>query len=490
MFKSASRALPWALIVMVALIVYDRTRLEGMAAVVPTATVEASAPPVLRPEVAAVALLPRATRPKPRDLPVPAPVVLASIDPLAGAEFAAAPAPAVAPLGAAPEASPLVAAKGEPDPNAGAEGLLVAALTPAQSGFANDGPPDVAPLPAAPDTALVSTQKARPDPNASAAEQLVVASLTPSAATDAPLPKVAPLAAAPVPAAPISGLPGRPDPNAAPAEQLVAALTPPRAVVGAAASDAPPASVAPLATVPVPGAVSPIAGRPDPNDAPPLVMAALDPGAIGGPSPVTLPGAVGSSAAARPGPLARPDDRVPAPAAFSPTVPSPAAERARLVAFLDTLEARGAPPEPAPAEFLADKVEVDKAARRLRLIHDGRVIREYVIALGAAPYGHKREEGDERTPEGNYFIDWRNPYSVAHLSLHISYPNAEDRARARAEGVDPGGDIMIHGLLNGWGWLGRLHALRDWTNGCIAVTNIEMRQIWALVPNGTPITIR
>jgi murein L,D-transpeptidase YafK len=110
--------------------------------------------------------------------------------------------------------------------------------------------------------------------------------------------------------------------------------------------------------------------------------------------------------------------------------------------------------------------------------------------LGGHPVGNKIQEGDERTPEGNYLIDWRNQKSIAHLSLHISYPNQADISQAKALGVSPGGNIMIHGILNGWGWLGRLHSYWDWTNGCIAVTNAEMREIWSLVPDGTPITIR
>lgn len=149
----------------------------------------------------------------------------------------------------------------------------------------------------------------------------------------------------------------------------------------------------------------------------------------------------------------------------------------------------GNPPEMAPATEQADLIRVDKSDRRLELLRYGTVIRSYRVSLGDAPEGHKLAEGDERTPEGRYRIDWRNPNSVAHLSLHISYPNAEDRARADRLGVDPGGDIMIHGLLNGWGFLGPLHWLRDWTDGCIAVTDSEMREIWALVPDGTPIEI-
>lgn len=149
----------------------------------------------------------------------------------------------------------------------------------------------------------------------------------------------------------------------------------------------------------------------------------------------------------------------------------------------------GEAPPMAAAAVQADAIEVLKSAREMRLLREGWVLRSYPIALGGAPAGPKRQEGDERTPEGVYRIDWRNPNSVAHLSLHISYPDAEDRARARAAGVAPGGSIMIHGLPNGWGFFGALHRRLDWTDGCIGVTNAEMREIWALVPDGTPIRI-
>ncbi|SDO94328.1 L,D-transpeptidase family protein [Ectopseudomonas guguanensis] len=139
----------------------------------------------------------------------------------------------------------------------------------------------------------------------------------------------------------------------------------------------------------------------------------------------------------------------------------------------------------------ADLITVDKRQRRMVLWRQGESLAEYRISLGGAgDEGHKQREGDQRTPEGRYLIDWRNPKSMAHLSLHISYPNEQDEARARAAGYAPGGNIMIHGLANGWGWLGPLHHLWDWTDGCIAVRDDEMRQIWALVPNGTPIEIR
>lgn len=150
----------------------------------------------------------------------------------------------------------------------------------------------------------------------------------------------------------------------------------------------------------------------------------------------------------------------------------------------------GQPPAMAPRAAQADRIIVEKAARQLILLQGPRELARYDISLGARPEGHKAREGDERTPEGRYVIDWRNPDSVAHLSLHISYPDATDAARARAAGHDPGGNIMIHGLPNGWGWLGRAHLLHDWTNGCIALTNAEMREVWSRVPNGTPIDIR
>ena len=130
---------------------------------------------------------------------------------------------------------------------------------------------------------------------------------------------------------------------------------------------------------------------------------------------------------------------------------------------------RAAVPEMAPATQQVTEVLVLKAERRLILKRGGEEIAAYDIALGFTPEGHKRREGDGRTPEGRYVIDWRNPQSAYHLSLHVSYPNAADRAAAAKSGEDPGGMIMIHGLPSGLGWLGAGHALRDWTAGCIAV---------------------
>ena len=117
------------------------------------------------------------------------------------------------------------------------------------------------------------------------------------------------------------------------------------------------------------------------------------------------------------------------------------------------------------------------------LLHGESILRQYSIALGPNPVGHKLQEGDGRTPEGPYTIDYRNPKSKYYLSLHISYPNSADAARAHESGVPPGRDIMIHGLKNATPSPG------DWTQGCIAVTNQEMDEIWSLVLDGTPILI-
>jgi len=138
----------------------------------------------------------------------------------------------------------------------------------------------------------------------------------------------------------------------------------------------------------------------------------------------------------------------------------------------------------------ADKVLIEKQARRLTLFTNGEVIKTYTIALGGNPVGPKVMQGDNKTPEGIYTIDSRNGNSGFHLALHISYPNEEDKQRARELGVSPGGDIMIHGLKNGFGEMGASHVNSDWTEGCIAVTNQEMEEIYRFVPNGTLVEIR
>jgi murein L,D-transpeptidase YafK len=143
-----------------------------------------------------------------------------------------------------------------------------------------------------------------------------------------------------------------------------------------------------------------------------------------------------------------------------------------------------------PKGTLADRIVIEKAARTLSLYREGRVLKMYKIALGPNAKGHKEREGDGRTPEGNYIIDSRNADSSFHRALHVSYPNERDRMRARRLGVSPGGAIMIHGLPNGMGVIGKTHILRDWTQGCIAVTNEEIEEIWRVVPNGTRVEIR
>ncbi len=139
-----------------------------------------------------------------------------------------------------------------------------------------------------------------------------------------------------------------------------------------------------------------------------------------------------------------------------------------------------------------DQVVVNKTARKMMLLKDGEVIRTYRIALGANPVGHKQERGDERTPEGDYVLDYRNAGSKFHKSIHISYPNAADIAEARKRGVHPGGLIFIHGTPNRAPKNAVVQSLIksvDWTDGCIAVNDREMDEIWTMVQNGTPIRI-
>lgn len=156
-----------------------------------------------------------------------------------------------------------------------------------------------------------------------------------------------------------------------------------------------------------------------------------------------------------------------------------------------------------------DKVEVFKSERRMELLTkvegELEVVKSYDISLGTNPKGHKKEEGDGKTPEGLYTLNWKNPESAYHLSIHVSYPNQEDRRQAEARGVSPGGEIFIHGMPNNtkpWAWLispafsGNVNefihsvlADYDWTLGCIAVRNFEMEEIWELVDIPTPIEI-
>jgi len=138
----------------------------------------------------------------------------------------------------------------------------------------------------------------------------------------------------------------------------------------------------------------------------------------------------------------------------------------------------------------ADRVVVLKKARTLQLLSEGKVVKSYKVALGGDPVGPKTRQGDHKTPEGVYVLDSRNAHSQFHKSIHISYPNVRDRAAARANGVSPGGDVFVHGLPNGYGWVGVSHRVKDWTDGCIAVTDEEIEEIWKAVADGTLIEIR
>ena len=147
-------------------------------------------------------------------------------------------------------------------------------------------------------------------------------------------------------------------------------------------------------------------------------------------------------------------------------------------------------PDTQKVQIKADKIIVEKSNRKMYLYSSGHILKTYKIVLGGNPEGHKIQVGDEKTPEGSYFIDYRNPNSKFYKSLHISYPNQDDKNNAKKLGVSPGGDIMIHGINKYFSWLGPLHRLWDWTDGCIAVTNSEMDEIWDLVPIGIIIEIK
>jgi murein L,D-transpeptidase YafK len=144
----------------------------------------------------------------------------------------------------------------------------------------------------------------------------------------------------------------------------------------------------------------------------------------------------------------------------------------------------------AHSEQIADLVLVEKSKSRLYLMREGEVFASFNVAFGSNPRGHKQEQGDGRTPEGHYMLDYKNAGSAYYKSIHISYPNAKDREEARKRGVSPGGDIMIHGQKNGYGRLSILVQRFNWTNGCIALSDRDMDYVWNAVKPGTPIEIR
>ena len=146
--------------------------------------------------------------------------------------------------------------------------------------------------------------------------------------------------------------------------------------------------------------------------------------------------------------------------------------------------------DPLPSDVTADYLVLEKSDRRLTLFSNDTPVKEYAVSLGREPIGAKQFEGDSKTPEGQYIIDRRKADSSFHLALHVSYPNVQAEQFAASRGRSPGGAIMIHGIRNGLGFLGPLHRLHDWTDGCVAVTDAEIEELWRAVPDGTPIEIR
>lgn len=143
-----------------------------------------------------------------------------------------------------------------------------------------------------------------------------------------------------------------------------------------------------------------------------------------------------------------------------------------------------------PRDTKIDKLIVIKSERRMEAYANGQLVKTYSIALGGNPEGDKQYEGDKRTPEGEYTINGKNPNSGYHKNLGVSYPNATDRKEAKERGQAPGGDIKIHGLRNGIGFIGKFHRFFNWTAGCMAVTNEEMDELYNAVDTGTPIIIK
>jgi murein L,D-transpeptidase YafK len=160
-----------------------------------------------------------------------------------------------------------------------------------------------------------------------------------------------------------------------------------------------------------------------------------------------------------------------------------------LSLFLCLLAGNYSPEALANRLEVADRVVVRKSERKLLLMKEGRVLRSFDVALGLSPKGHKEREGDFRTPEGEYRLSGRNPNSDFFLAIQVSYPGPDDIRRAAAEGVPPGGQIMIHGQPNRPSRPLEYYRTRDWTNGCIAVSNSDMVDIWLMTPDNTPISI-
>jgi murein L,D-transpeptidase YafK len=160
-----------------------------------------------------------------------------------------------------------------------------------------------------------------------------------------------------------------------------------------------------------------------------------------------------------------------------------------VVLFVSLLQANAPPAKTGPHDKV-DLILIEKSAHTMALMSNGKEVKTYRVALSTVPVGAKERTGDHKVPEGKYTIDEKKPYSRFHLALHISYPNAADRAHAKKLGVEPGGEIEIHGLEKKYAWLGSMHREKDWTDGCIAVTDAEIEEIYPLVPIGTAVEIR
>jgi murein L,D-transpeptidase YafK len=161
-----------------------------------------------------------------------------------------------------------------------------------------------------------------------------------------------------------------------------------------------------------------------------------------------------------------------------------------LLAITSLLQASAPTGTVAPHEKKVDLIVIEKSAHTLTLMSKGNALKTYHVALSTVPVGAKEQFGDHKVPEGKYTIDEKKPASQFHLALHVSYPNGADRARGKKMSVDPGGEIEIHGLAKKYAWLGSMHRQTDWTDGCIAVTNAEIEEIYPLVAVGTAVEIR
>jgi murein L,D-transpeptidase YafK len=169
------------------------------------------------------------------------------------------------------------------------------------------------------------------------------------------------------------------------------------------------------------------------------------------------------------------------------TIPAALAAAVFIFSFSVTVQAS----ELSPAtDGPVDRIIVEKSKRTMTLLKQDKEVRTYKIALGRDPVGPKVRMGDKKTPEGVYFVDYKVRNSIYHRALHLSYPNAEDRERARSMGVPPGGSIMIHGMKQDKLWMGDVQYLFNWTNGCIALTNDEIEEVWKLVSTWTPVEIK